>query len=566
MIASRLWYIVLGLTIGFLTFVLYVASSHFDRTSQRIMREGLNGDAQVVSWYLRDDARKRSSALINFALDPELSAALGKSSNTADKPPSDARDKVKKLIKTVDEKLPTDLKFTALFAVDQYGRVVAQQGFDQASGIEDFELGGYPIVADALHGWIRDDTWVLDGRIYRVVARPVEGDTSQPPAGAIIGARIVDDLFAKELTKRTNAAVAFFAAKTRIAAAAPEGFPTAMLDAITTDLDSVEQDKDYKEKGRSGTRVLRDNLAVVYSLIPGESWELGAGFAVGRQAELVGGPAGFLSVSDDTDKQAAKIPVVAGVAGLAALLGLIFSFLEHSKPLRTFQREAQRFAKGEVDQLAPSKFFSTFRKIASDVNDGIEKAVSKGGGSRKAADLEQVLGPIPAQPSMSAFSFPGDAPASAPGSAEASGLSMVKPEISGSFNIPSVGSNPSISGKGPPPPRNQSASRPGGEKSASRSLPAVDEGDPTVVGKPPAGLIEASAEDDTADWPQVFEDFVRLKKENGESTDGLTFEKFQRTLRKNREALVQQHGCKKVKFTVYVKEGRAALKASPVRE
>lgn len=61
-----------------------------------------------------------------------------------------------------------------------------------------------------------------------------------------------------------------------------------MLDAITTDLDAVEQDKDYKEKGRSSTRVLRDNLAVVYSLIPGESWELGAGFAVGRQAELIG--------------------------------------------------------------------------------------------------------------------------------------------------------------------------------------------------------------------------------------------------------------------------------------
>jgi hypothetical protein len=85
-----------------------------------------------------------------------------------------------------------------------------------------------------------------------------------------------------------------------------------------------------------------------------------------------------------------------------------------------------------------------------------------------------------------------------------------------------------------------------------------------VVGKVPE-LIEASA-DDTADWPQVFEDFLRLKKENGESTDGLTFEKFQKTLRKNREALVQQHGCKRVKFTVYVKEGRAALKASPVRD
>lgn len=563
MIASRLWYIVLSIVIGFLTFLLYVASSHFDRTSQRSMREGLNGDAQVVSWYLRDDARKRSSALINFALDPELAGALGKSSATAEKPPADARDKVKKLLKTVDEKLPADLKFTSLFAVDQYGRVVAQMGFDQALGIEDFELGGYPIVADALHGWIRDDTWVLDGRIYRIVARPVEGDTSQPPAGAIVGARIVDDNFAKDLTKRTNAAVAFFASKTRVAAAAPEGFPTAMLDAITTDLDSVEQDKDYKEKGRSSTRVLRDNLAVVYSLIPGESWDLGAGFAVGRQAELVGTPLGFLSAGDDTDKKAAKIPVVVGLAGLAALLGLLFSYLEHSKPLRTFQNEAQRFGKGEVDQLAPSKFFGAFRKIASDLNDGIDRAVAKGGGgTRKAADLEQVLGPIPAQPSMSAFSFPGD-----PGG---SGEVNIKPEVSTSFQVPTSPSAgaPSAPGRpGPPPPRN--SSRSGGEKSASQALPlpSTQEAEPTVVGKVPTDLLEASAtEEDTEEWPKVYEDFVRLKKENGESTDGLTFEKFQRTLRKNRDALVQQHGCKRVKFTVYVKEGRAALKASPVRE
>lgn len=75
--------------------------------------------------------------------------------------------------------------------------------------------------------------------------------------------------------------------------------------------------------------------------------------------------------------------MVAGVAAVAALLGLLFSFLEHSRPLRTFQKEAQRFAKGEVDQLAPSKFFSSFRKIASNINDGIDKAAVKGGGTRR---------------------------------------------------------------------------------------------------------------------------------------------------------------------------------------
>jgi hypothetical protein len=29
--------------------------------------------------------------------------------------------------------------------------------------------------------------------------------------------------------------------------------------------------------------------------------------------------------------------------------------------------------------------------------------------------------------------------------------------------------------------------------------------------------------------------------------------------------LIQKHGCKRVKFSVYVKEGRASLKATPVK-
>lgn len=183
LIASRLWYIVLSLVIGFLTFLLYVASSHFDRASRA---RHARGPERRRAGGVLVPAGRRAAALeaphwYRLALDPELASALGESSGTPDKPPADVRDKVKKMLKTVDDKLPADLKFTALFAIDQYGRVVAQLGFDQALGIEDFELGGYPVVADALHGWIRDDTWVLDGRIYRVVARPVEGDTSQPP-------------------------------------------------------------------------------------------------------------------------------------------------------------------------------------------------------------------------------------------------------------------------------------------------------------------------------------------------------------------------------------------------
>lgn len=85
----------------------------------------------------------------------------------------------------------------------------------------------------------------------------------------------------------------------------------------------------------------------------------------------------------------------------------------------------------------------------------------------------------------------------------------------------------------------------------------------------PAEILAKIAEQraqDGAEWFSVYEDFLRTKKECGEATDGLTFEKFQQTLRKNRDALMQRHGCKRVKFSVYAKEGRASLKATPVKD
>src|SRR5205814_4697899 len=136
--------------------------------------------------------------------------------------PNDSREKVRTALKKQFNAIPAELKFDAMFAVDQAGRVVGQVGFDQASGIDNFELGGYPVVADALHGWVRDDSWVLGGHIYRVVARPVEHDVTQMPAGASVGVRILDDTFARELSKRTGAAIGFDANGARVPSGAPD--------------------------------------------------------------------------------------------------------------------------------------------------------------------------------------------------------------------------------------------------------------------------------------------------------------------------------------------------------
>src|SRR5690606_8273 len=172
--------------------------------------------------------------------------------------------------------------------------------------------------ADALHGFIREDTLVWD-RTYRVVARPVEYEAGQAPAGAIVGARIVDERFARELSQRTGAAIAFYVAGQRTAAAAPESFPKSNLDQIISDLEGLNtEDPDYKEKGRSQIRQIEgtSNIHVQYTRLQGEAFQLGAGYAVARMGQPVKGPFDFFKVADDKDKASADKLLAFGVAGL----------------------------------------------------------------------------------------------------------------------------------------------------------------------------------------------------------------------------------------------------------
>lgn len=583
MLLSRFWYGLLAIALGVAVFILFVAVQMYNRTGKAAMSDSLSSDSSAVDWFLRDDARRRSAALIPIALSADISGGLSKASGDA-KIDRDTRLKTAASLRKLGDEAET--KFDYLWAVDAGGRVVAASGFEHS---EEWELGGYASVADALHGWIRDDAWVWKGRILRVVTRPVEKEAGGEPVGAIIGAKIVDDTFAREVTKRTGAAVGFFADGARVASGAPEGFDKSSLDEITRDLKHLDTNKDYLEKGRSEVRVIGDHLGVVYARLPGEAWDLGAGYAVGRVAVSVSSPFDVLNRADKSDQENVTskylIFVILGTL-IVAGLGLFFTYLEYSKPLAAFQREAERLAKGEIDMLQPSRFRGAYKKIAADLNDGIEKVAVKGGAPRKAADLEQVLGPIPAQPMMSAFSVPGPGGASPESPSRPSfprppvnerGPSRLRATGPGApssdsgdvrfsdFQVPAVNESgrvsEEVSPKRPPPP----PKRPPPGAPAAAPPPAAHDDAPVNESSFVAALPADDSFDEVADWRRVYEEFVAVKRQCGEPTAPLTFEKFKGTLQRNKDALVARHNCARVKFTVYVKEGKAALKASPVK-
>ena len=66
-------------------------------------------------------------------------------------------------------------------------------------------------------------------------------------------------------------------------------------------------------------------------------------------------------------------------------------------------------------------------------------------------------------------------------------------------------------------------------------------------------------------YQNVFEEFIKFKVENNEPIDNFTYEKFAQKLRANTATLMKRPDVKDVQFSVYLKDGKVALKARVVR-
>ncbi len=122
--------------------------------------------------------------------------------------------------------------------------------------------------------------------------------------------------------------------------------------------------------------------------------------------------------------------------------------------------------------------------------------------------------------------------------------------------------------------RDQSALEP--EK---QRIPGQKPGDSTVVRPVTMDLLAASRESETTAvgppperpndaleryYREVFDELVATKAACGESVETVDFKRFRAKLRRTRKALMERFKCQDVRFRVYVKDGKAALKAAPV--
>jgi hypothetical protein len=546
----------------------------------------------VVEILLQDDARKRVDLTGAFARDPNIEAELAAAS--AAPALDDARmRKARTTGDTVMKGIEGARKPDLAILIDKKGRVVARVRVGDADYGD--VLAGRPLVDDALAGYLRDDLWVLSGgAMYFVSAAPVVKDAEYVGA-VVLGHKVTNDFAVGLVGKSLLVELGIYHGSDTIAATQILAFDQGPMKETLAKLkgdpkgDCKNEINDPIDVGANGK-----TYSALIARLPGEAGARGAHYAVFGEKPRAKGLMATLDGVAKEDLGFGNFPWILVAGGFVVALGLgIFLMLwESDRPLKRLAADAVRLGKGELERMPEDAHPGKFGSIARSVNIHIDKLGREAKTARK--DLDQLLGPAPEGSlgtiDLLATALPsvrpgGPAPAVPPPPSEFRfGEASAPPPPPVAFRAPAppppAPPLPSMAASRAPAPPVPSA-RPGTPPPVRTTGPVPALLDEDILGGtghssqfdlPSAGAARATPSPAAAPkgpdpyFKQVFEQFLAVKRSCNEPTAGLTFEKFSDKLIRNRDDLKSKTGCKDVRFTVYVKDGKAALKATPVKD
>ena len=558
MLLTRFWYIILAVVAAAGASAALLSLGVINRQGSEHVEDELRRDRTDLDAILRLEARARLDRIAFISVDNKLGGVLKQAGAIADRQKlsgvsSEAKDAmnahVARLLEAQSDANAGAIKPDIAFAVDSHGRIIAQLG-PLESNPAGSSLATYPFIARALRGYVRDDVVVYDRRVYRMASRPVLYGGEY--VGAIAHGYRFDDKFAQRVAGGLgDATVMFFYGRTPLASSVASGTP--QVAEVAAILPEALADKHLVQGERIGPLSLQAGGRAVYSLIVGGAAQAEVGYAVARALPVVASPLAFFQGASREDVQALPLAWIGVAALLLAMLGLMFVYFERDRPYKALRQRVLTVAAGERERLLVTEWRGAYRALADAINQALDKAVERAAelapSSKKKANLDEILGPTPDSHVEPYFGF-ADA---GPPQAKAAGASPL-----------------GGAARQPPPAADAPSQRTGAAaKLPGPAVPAPLK--PPVPAPKPAPLPLQGSNDnaDTAEqanhYREVYRQYLSVRKDCGESTDGLSFEKFELTLNKTRDQVMQKHPVKDVRFTVYVKEGKAALKAAPVK-
>ncbi len=577
---SKIWLFLLAAAAALAITVALLLPRPAQRARVEDERQRLVVACDVVNIQLKSAARVQVDVAGAFARQSAVVAALDKASGADTIDPTAAKAAHELASATIAGVEGARPDFAIL--IDRRGRVLTRAG---TGGIDENDYGdtmaGRFLVDEALAGYLRDDLWQVGGRLYRVAASPViKRDPPIAYVGAVVIGNAVSKSFAEDLMRPLGATIGFYTkGQLAISSSAAVLGGEVITEYAKLAASPAEIDTDCKSGQPFVTESGKQRLAALVARLPGEARFDDAFFAVYLdEAPRLGIGKTIDQVRKD-DLSFGNFPwIPVGIGFVLALgVGLVLMAIEHDRPVRRLAADAVTLAKGGGERLPEERHGGRLGSVARSVNIHIDKLGREARAARR--DLDQLLGPPDGSGGFAASGFSQldvapPPPRPAPPPAEFRFRDPLPP--------------PDLDLAGPPKPRptpqpRAAVSPPSAPPSRPRTPAPIPVSSPAIVTAPPppppraldddilasqTGLripAPAAAEED-AYFRSVFDEFVELKTRCGEPTAGLTYGKFVEKLRRNKDELMGKPGTVGVRFSVYVKDGKAALKATPVKD
>jgi hypothetical protein len=570
LLLSRFWYLFLAATAAAAVGAALLGQGIINAKSDRYVSEQLRRDRFELEAMMRLESRARLDMIAFITVDDKIGELLKKAQGVdSDKTLWELNGQLKQVLQghvtrmaeavpgkdSLEEKRQRIAPDIAI-AVDTKGRIIAQLGPLMANP-PGSSLITFPLVKRAIQGYIRDDIWVYDRRVYRMAARPVIHGGQY--VGAILHGYRYDRNFIEKYAKNlAGASVAFFYSTDVVASYSPtdrENAPS--RDQMEKPLQKVLQSEKFKKGEITDPVDLEGNGQAIYSLVVGSAADVDVGYVIARPKEHIATPVEMFNRASEQDIKALPKAQLGGIAFGLFAIGLLFLFLERDLPYRRLLKNTNEIARNERDRLIITEWRGGFRKLAEAINDAIDKEVEKAAKvapTRKKVNLDEILGPTPEAADSSPFFGFADGTKLTSNAAKDSAPPVMAPPSEPPHIKDSTITSSSPKAPPPPPPRQKPASLP-----------------PTIPPAPSPAVTQPTPSnegdfDEDAHFKEVYDQYLVVRKECGESIEQLTLEKFLVTLRKNRDQIISKHGAAGVRFAVYVKEGKAALKATPIKK
>ena len=597
MFLSKIWFILVAMLAGVAFSVALTAPRPMAEKLEELEGQRLDRAQYAAEQMLKVDAHKWIDRVANLGRDLVISEALDSASRGSGE--------LSVQHKTVEARLRALLPdlagagIASMVAVDGNGRVVARVGDDEKEYGD--SIGGAEVVSDALRGYLSDDVWGTGGQLLRVAGAPVLSKGRDRVVGALYVGADTGRTFAERLKKNLDVDVALLLMG-KVVASTLDTRSLGLLPEIV-DQHRAEID-DVKRTPALSFEVDGDTYLVVAAAFPGQAAEQQGYYALIGHKPARADLGSVLANTSARDLRWSAFPWLSLVGALLAMIaiGLFLQRYEVEWPIERMRTELRRLSKGEIARLDDHRFGGHFGGIARDVNAALDHAgasisqvgVAAGGADGNAATAEpaRLGGPMgglapsgPAAP-RGTIRAPGSlfgnapgpmdgfAPPPPPGFAPPGATAYPPPSLPAPPLPPGV----RTMGRVPAPPPPAAPASPAFRPSEPRTATAATEmatafaasgsgsGTGVVSSSDPTSPTQTDSEDDDEMHVRaVYGEFINAKQQYGESVAGLTLDKFRLRLQENRNSLMARHACRTVRFAVYVKDGKASLRASPIK-